>query len=562
MGPEIFAGRAKAVTNGTMPENEMGTGCHWEFSFDLQQMGNYTVDAKVVVWNGQATIGGNEHSECKVRKGLIEDREKILEKYPKTVSFIGYKLHYPAKSCCEICSRTANCRYWSSPPSQILQMATIATTGCELYFDRDIDMNKVSLPPMSRLLTNITKLFDGGSDRRPDGSIKHDGQKPAKQYHGARSTHSNPSAYFVGCGWDNFFTLDFPCLSGDLDDRIYTTSGGSFTFSSSLPLIASAASPVKQREEQENDKLPLCTIQDERLHVSNGRWARLDHSSSNSSSCPDKIEFDVRYGRSVKFDMTKFDGNNPQCWHRDDLSRIGNYCGEWNCRFLSSEAKWISALHQETNWNGIWKQYKCDYVELTDKEVQKCVSDRKILSIRTEGNSIAKFLNEYLMARLEKITLYGGHGDDMNATNTSLAQPVDEGIDVVIDTLTLAALALNPDNNYFGVKKKLEKMAPITASSKREHYWVTGFFLSSEREPHVQARRMEHLNELAEEALELKGYRMINAFDMSAAFAYDTATQFDGLHLIGPSMKMIITKLFHHMCATHLQQTSDELVTE
>jgi len=43
-------------------------------------------------------------------------------------------------------------------------------------------------------------------------------------------------------------------------------------------------------------------------------------------------------------------------------------------------------------------------------------------------------------------------------------------------------------------------------------------------------------------------YMPINAFDMSAAFAFDVTTQDDGMHAIGLPMKMAITKLFHHMC--------------
>lgn len=32
------------------------------------------------------------------------------------------------------------------------------------------------------------------------------------------------------------------------------------------------------------------------------------------------------------------------------------------------------------------------------------------------------------------------------------------------------------------------------------------------------------------------------------AFTYEAATQNDGMHFIGPPMKMIVTKLFHHLC--------------
>jgi hypothetical protein len=34
---------------------------------------------------------------------------------------------------------------------------------------------------------------------------------------------------------------------------------------------------------------------------------------------------------------------------------------------------------------------------------------------------------------------------------------------------------------------------------------------------------------------------------------YDVATQFDGMHLIGPPMKLIITKFFHYLCKDHVE---------
>lgn len=262
------------------------------------------------------------------------------------------------------------------------------------------------------------------------------------------------------------------------------------------------------------------------------------------------MQADQVYGN--KFDITEHDGNHPHCWHRDDLSRIGHYCGEWNCQFLEPQSKWISDLHEETNWFGVWRQYGCDYLEFTDTQLQQCITNRKIASIETKGNSIARFMKEYFGQRLKNISMYGGGGS--NSSDNS-----DAGIDVIIDTLTLVALSMNPDDHYFGLKRKLLKMPSMNVlqdesssdntSRRSEHYWVTGFFLSSEREPHIQAARIEKFNHIAADALGPKGYKMINAFDMSAAFAYDTATQFDGLHLIGPPMKMIVTKLFHHMCA-------------
>ena len=69
---------------------------------------------------------------------------------------------------------------------------------------------------------------------------------------------------------------------------------------------------------------------------------------------------------------------------------------------------------------------------------------------------------------------------------------------------------------------------------------MTGFFITSE------LSRMDKANHFANKTLQ--GYKMPNAFDMSAAFSYDTATQLDGLHIIGPPMKMMVTKIFHHVC--------------
>lgn len=86
-GPEIFAGRAQAVRYAK------GSSCHWEFPFDLQIQGNYTVDAKVLVWNGLAPIGGNDRSQCEFTKGNI-NRTALQELYPKHTGFVGYKVSF------------------------------------------------------------------------------------------------------------------------------------------------------------------------------------------------------------------------------------------------------------------------------------------------------------------------------------------------------------------------------------------------------------------------------------------------------------------------------------
>jgi hypothetical protein len=45
----------------------------------------------------------------------------------------------------------------------------------------------------------------------------------------------------------------------------------------------------------------------------------------------------------------------------------------------------------------------------------------------------------------------------------------------------------------------------------------------------------------------------LQVYDLTAALSYDTATQADGMHIIGPPMKMAITKLFHHLCGDFVE---------
>ena len=54
LGPEIFAGQAKAID--TQQQDVSSTPCHWEFSFDLQEPGDYQLDVKVLSWNPNTAV--------------------------------------------------------------------------------------------------------------------------------------------------------------------------------------------------------------------------------------------------------------------------------------------------------------------------------------------------------------------------------------------------------------------------------------------------------------------------------------------------------------------------
>jgi hypothetical protein len=478
-GPEIFAGSAQAV----LPEDP-SQSCHWELPFDLQKPGTYRVEAKLLYYNALSD------NTCESYKG---DPQNLS--YPIHAGFIGFKFYYPEKSCCQACSRLApDCRYWSTPPQKI--EATYTRNGCELYFDEKSNPDAI---PESYLIANPQRRRLGGKTK-----ISH--------AHGPPDTIT-PSAYHIGCGWDFWMTLDFSCLSAELDDAVFQREMN-FT----LVDEARAVEPVQK-------KLPFCTLDNELFDRHSGRWVR--EAWPDTKICPRLMRVDKKH--SKKFKITRFDGAHPHCWHRDNFSIVGRNCLELNCKFIKKESKWRSPLHEEKKFFGYWKNYDCDYMEYTNEQLQQCVDTKKIGEFKTEGKSISLYLKQYLIQRIDGINLYKGS----------------DAITVKLSTLSLL--------HAFGPGFAEEMKARPQVGELEEIFWVTGFYLSSEREPGTIGPQMERYSRIAYDILQSKGYKMLQVYDLTAAFSYDTATQADGMHIIGPPMKMAITKLFHHMCGDFVE---------
>jgi hypothetical protein len=225
----------------------------------------------------------------------------------------------------------------------------------------------------------------------------------------------------------------------------------------------------------------------------------------------------------IRFGITQFDATHPHCWHRYDFHNIGHRCVEMNCQLITKESKWISRVHEEQEFYGVWKPYACDYIEFTNEQLQTCITNRKIASIEIKGASIAQYLQQYLGVRLKNISMYINSGSEEN----------DSARSVILTTLQLLHRMTVPDDEMAHVMVKETEKIPAS-KLLQDLYWVSGFFLSSERCDHCHMSRMNMMNHLTNKTLEEYGYKMINAFDMSAAFTYDTATQFDGMHIIGP----------------------------
>ena len=276
-----------------------------------------------------------------------------------------------------------------------------------------------------------------------------------------------------------------------------------------------------------------CTLIDERLDIASGRWVRYPFPDDSVCS-----QMEKEIGEQFRTYQPKVRNDRPApCWHRDDLTQIGNTCAEPGCQFVVKH-RWQTSLKKESKWFGKWEQIECDYKDLEHHEIQACVDKKKIKSITVAGASISGILTAYLSPKLRNITMV----ESSNKT-------------VVLDTLKMPHILWGRSVDSF--RKELETFPVIYSVKKEErrgskadseHYFVSGFYYTSEREPHVTLDRSLQYSKLAYDILTKKGYKMINALDVTSAFAYDTDTQADGLHIAGPPIRAIITKFFHHLC--------------
>jgi hypothetical protein len=142
-----------------------------------------------------------------------------------------------------------------------------------------------------------------------------------------------------------------------------------------------------------------------------------------------------------------------------------------------------------------------------DNEIQQCVDKKQIARIDLRGMSIRNIIGEYLEPKMANINM-------MNETSNLI---------VTLDTLAMPHLlwGKSVDEHLLA----LRNFPDVPTDIEIESYFVSGFYYTSEREPHVTVDRSLQYSKLAYDILTPKGYKMINAFDATAAFAYDTDGQ-------------------------------------
>jgi len=305
---------------------------------------------------------------------------------------------------------------------------------------------------------------------------------------GSAFSNNTQVAQFLGCGWSFHFTLDFPCLSGDLDDSVYIANNGTFIVEGD-PTNTKGTIP---------EPLLLCDSSHESFNraIPEGRWVRERRPSN--VTCPSPHAVSTVWNSMIP--VTKFIPDKPHCWNREDLTPLNKKCKETNCAMIEQNSHWLSSkLQHEERWMGVWKHYRCNYMEFTNEQLSQCFQTQKIASIQTAGASIGAMLKEYIGARLEENVEYYSGEDGRTVTVDTLKWP--HQIWHLTEANIEAELNKMPDQNEDAL-----------------HFWVSPYFISSEREPYVHLERGLKFLEFAEAILKPKGYRMINAFDPSAAF--------------------------------------------
>jgi hypothetical protein len=487
-GPEVVGGLATSISTGD------SRPCYWEYTADVRVEGNYSVDAKLLSWNAQDIQPDEMRCETFRNENVTND---IMDSY-KHFGFKGFKLYSPDLACCEICSRLPGCVHWATPPFK-LENPSDASNGCELFFERDYDDNLI---PKSYLLGDLNSTY--GAHGRRLGPIPVHG-KP----------HTGRKMWFLGCGWSQSFTLDFPCMSGELDDKVFALEPTFRLNPTTLEILPSPATTI----------LPLCDLDQEYSHDASGRWVKEPW----PTHCP-KFQID---NNRTKFVIHKWTADQPHCWHRDDFTRIGHHCIEMNCKFIQQSSKWQSGFRVK-KWMGVWRDRRCDLLEFTDAQLQTCIEKLHISKFEVTGRSISVYMNEYLQQRTSGLNFY--NGTEANGTIVELS------------TLALLHKAMKPTDVV-----RIELSELPNSTSTRPVFVVGPMFLSSERETLAIHENLVRVNALARDVLQSKGYNFFTVSDASAPMVYDVATQFDGMHLIGPPMKLIITKFFHYLCKDHVE---------
>ena len=417
---------------------------------------------------------------------------------------------------------------------------------------------------------------------------------------------------FLGCGWSFSLSYSEPCLDGGRDDLIFGSGEMVlFEEEDAVVTEMVLDSLAAEHDLSAPSPLPTCSLgvtasggAHHHLHdYRDGRWVRLPHDNLCQFAATTRLVVNIPAGElyisslhvpvhsyskgvltwdhwgvppegaprvqtcATPMPITRFVPGQPGvCWFGDQLHRIGerqpegrSYVNEWRSPYGRKAAPPLFAY---------WAPSSCRIV-IHDEEsrLNACLARRGVRMITVHGTSIAKYTSNYVTQRLLAI----GWNCALQWPKPALSQQCfapnwrdDEStippISAVLSTLGSPHLLWGGSNaaweakllSTYGKLRKEMIVPPNPAKSqrgftmKRVVAWGFGPFISSERESHVTLTRMIEFGAVARRIL--PEWREIDWFGPSAAFAFDSSTQGDGLHITGAPQKLFVELFFGSLC--------------
>lgn len=452
-GPVVVAGK---MTPRVVPN------CEWVFDFEVEVAGEYKVEAKLVVWNGNAAFHLNRCRMERVASVVNASGRRRDEVLLRRIT--GFKFYDEAASCCEVCARDFRCTRWESDKED----------KCRVY---------------GKLTRKRKRRLAAVGEQRKE-----------------------ITSYFMGCGWSFYLLPDHPCNVSSDDDAVIIENP---RFN-----VTAGAGAAKSLAEfwTAQEKLPYCSNLED---MARGRWVDLPPQVRRRCKRP-------KYDLGLPIAVTHYFPLQPAvCWMADNLPALTRRCMEPSCKRIRQSTEWRGSelLQTRSNYYGYWAPETCKLRYLSDKDVQQCVREKNLKGVVLEGASISGFLQHYFRHRHTKIVW-------MNQTDSKTIR---------VTTMRLPHLLWHESDEKIADRFKRASGKPFDVN-----YFLSTMFISSEREAHVNVDRGLRVTELGRKFL--TGFSIIDWVNSSAAFAYETATQTDGLHIIGPPMKLVWTTFWNDLC--------------
>lgn len=338
---------------------------------------------------------------------------------------------------------------------------------------------------------------------------------------------------FIGCGWSFDKNMDGPCVINGTEDEPYKTAEMEIYYEAS-PLTLTP----------EGEALPYCDPAGP--EIGRGRWVEADP----GLNCSYSVRKDQ--GEKLLFMLASNQTQPEECWIHEQFAKIGEKCHEAGCRVFESSI-WQGPLLKpqddklaaESMFRYMWQPYTCRVRLYTKTELKTCLKDKHVY---IEGDSISDFFIEYAVHRLRDINANG-----LGANATGCLDQYDAGfkkcngkvpIRITADDLHIIHRLWDTSEDKW--VQRIEDLPESTETHRQ--IWLSGPFIVSERECHVMAARYKRFADFARPIFERKKWVELNWVNASTALGYESATQFAGLHVVGPPMKILFHQLMGHVC--------------